>query len=451
MRRYIPGGIKMITCYLANGTFKQRPCPDFEEIVKNVNRNREVLAAVPLDAVIKILDALGKKVLMNKEINTLPGVSYISLWLRRENLDNICAINYSNKRYLDGFFKNESNFLMTAQPRGIVCHWIATNMPTLGFFSMVQAVLSKNGSIVKMPEEYIPLISSILEELPKISIVHEGKTYSGNVILNAIAIVSFEGRSSGTSEKFSLAADCRVIFGGSEAVRAVSRLPCRDHCETIIFGPKYSFAVFDREYIESTGFERSLDLFVKDVAVFNQMACSSPHVLFLEKNRYSLDMVVSWLRKAFEKLPLALKNQPVSTGMSARIINTRATYLLSDGKNCVAPHDLGWTILINQGPCLEEPVQGKCIFIKEIDSADEVIPLVNHKIQAVSIGMLDQRKRESFARQLTCRGVDRVAIPGAIHDFTLPWDGIMTLNRLVRWVILKTTDKGHPEEMEYNS
>ena len=427
----------MITSYLANGKFEERTCPDFGEIASSVNRNREVLAEVPLDAIIKILDSLGKKMLKDPRINALPGVSYISLWLRRENLDKICTINYADKRYLDGFYPNASNFLMTAQPRGIACHWIAANMPTLGFFSLVQAVLSKNGSIVKMPREYVPLISSLFRELPEISVVHEGKTYSGGVILNAIAIVSFEGRSTGLSEKFSLAADCRIIFGGSEAVRAISRLPCRDHCETIIFGPKYSFAVFDRDYIESEGFERSLDFFARDVAVFNQMACSSPHVLFLEKNRYPLDTVVAGLRRAFEKLPPALKNQPISTGMSARIINARATYLLSDGKNCVAPQDLGWTILINADPGLEEPVQGKCIFVKEIGSADEVIPLVNHKIQAISIGILDPAKRESFASQVTYRGVDRVVIPGTMHDFTLPWDGIMTLNRLVRWVILK--------------
>jgi len=167
------------------------------------------------------------------------------------------------------------------------------------------------------------------------------------------------------------------------------------------------------------------------------MACSSPHVLFLEKGQYPLDTVITRLRRAFENLPSALKNQLISTGMSARIINTRAMHLLSDGKNCVAPQDLGWTILLNADPGLEEPVQGKCIFVKEIGSIDEMIPLVNHKIQAVSIGILDPVKRESFARRVTYRGVDRVVIPGTMHDFTLPWDGIMTLNRLVRWVILK--------------
>ncbi|MEI7856147.1 MAG: acyl-CoA reductase, partial [Methanomicrobiales archaeon] len=179
----------MITCHLVNCKFEERLCPDFEEIARDVNRNREVLATVPLGAIIKILDVLGKKVLQNSDINTAPGVSYISLWLRRENLDKICKINYSNKLYVDGFSKNEQNFLMTAQPRGIVCQWIAANMPTLGFFSMVQPILSKNGSIVKMPKEYIPLISSILQELPDISLEYEGKTYSGKTILGTISIV----------------------------------------------------------------------------------------------------------------------------------------------------------------------------------------------------------------------------------------------------------------------
>jgi len=437
MRGYIQGVERMITCYLMDGKFEERTYEDFDEIVRSVNTRRDALAAIPLNAILKILDALGKNVLQNPKINILPGVSYISLWLRRENLDRICRVNYSDKRYLDGFYKSEANVLMMAQPRGIVCQWIAANMPTLGFFSIIQAVLSKNGSLVKMPPEYVPLILSILRELQAISVDFEGKTYSGKSILDAVAIVTFDGKSANLSEKFSLAADCRIIFGGSDAIRAISRLPSQDHCETIIFGPKYSFAVFDREYIESEGLRKSLDLFVKDVAVFNQMACSSPHVLFLEKSRYSVDVIASWLRDAFERLPSTLRNQEIPSGLSAKIINTRARYLLSDGKNCVAPQDLGWTILLDQDICLEEPVQGKCIFTKEINTVDEVIPLVNHKIQAVSIGIPDASKRDAFARQVTSRGVDRIVIAGTMHDFILPWDGIMTLNRLVRWVIMR--------------
>src|SRR5690606_18204956 len=154
------------------------------------------------------------------------------------------------------------------------------------------------------PGEYVALILSLLSELPEISVDHDGATYFGKSLLDSIAIVTFEVKSTSMSEKFFLAAHCRIVFGGSEAVRARSRLPCRDHCETIIFGPKYSFAVFDKEYIESDIFRKSLDQLAKDVAVFNQMACSSPHVMFMEKSPYSVEIIASWLRDAFERLPV---------------------------------------------------------------------------------------------------------------------------------------------------
>jgi len=429
----------MFTCHLADGRFGEQSLPDLDSITGSLTGNREALASVPIDAIIRILDALGKKVLRNAGINTLPGVSFIALWLRRENLEKLCEINYADRRYIDGFRRNDLNLFMMAEPRGIVCQWIAGNMPTLGFFSLVQAILSKNASLVKMPEENIPLLLAILRDLETITIDHGGTTYHGGTVLGSIAVVSFEGKNPGDSEKFSLAADCRVIYGGSEAVRAISRLPCRDHCETIIFGPKFSFAVFDREYIESAALDRGLDLLAKDVAVFNQMACSSPHVLFLERSSIPLETLVGRLQRSFETLPPALKNQPIPSSLSSRIINIRALYRLSEGKNCTAPQDLGWTILTDENISLEDPVQGKCIFVKEVDSVDQVIPLITHRIQALSIGIPDPGKRERFAREATYRGVDRVVTPGAIHDFTLPWDGIMTLNRLVRWVILKPT------------
>lgn len=428
----------MITCYLANGKFKTCTCHDFEEIAHRVNIGRTDLAAMPLEGIIKVLDVLGKKILKNPEVNTGAGVSYISLWLRRENLDRICRINYTDNCFLDGFCQQVgSPFRMMAHPRGIVCHWIAANMPTLGFFSIVQALLSKNGSMAKIPEEYAPLILSLLRELREISVEVENTTWKGETLLRSIAIVAFEGRSTGISEKFSRAADCRIVFGGNEAIRAITCLPCRDNCETIVFGPKYSFAVFARDYIESEDFKKSLDMFSRDIAVFNQMACSSPHVLFLEKSRVSVEEIALLLAKSFERLPPALRIQEIPVSLSAKIINERAIHRLSDNKNCIAPTDLSWTILISEAPGLEEPVQGKCIYIKEVNTVDDVVPLVNHKIQAIAIGIFDPEKREAFARQVSARGADRIVLPGTMHDFTLPWDGIMTLNRLVRWAVLR--------------
>jgi hypothetical protein len=299
------------------------------------------------------------------------------------------------------------------------------------------SILSKNGSVVKVPEENKDIILSILKHLNEIEVEFDGERYSGREIVKSISIVTFDGKHYEDSKKFSLIADCKIIWGSSEAVSAVTALPQKEHCEIISFGPKYSFAVFDREYIESEHFEEALENSVTDIAIFNQMACSSPQVVFFEKSMYSIKEIAQKMKSYFEKLPERLLNQYIPQEMASRIINARGMYLLDENKDILKSDDLAWTIFIDDAINLEEPVQGKCIFIKEIDEVDKVLDLITRKIQAMTVCILNMDKRREFAKAATYRGVDRIVTPGKIHDFDLPWDGILTLNRLVRWVILK--------------
>ena len=428
----------MIKCYLLDGEFKERTFDDFTGISEIVNENRKKIYYLKLDLIIELLTKLGRVIIRDKTINTIEGVSYISLWLRKDNLKKICRLNYLDTSYFENFKEAENNFELCAQPRGIVCHWVAANIPTLAFFSLIQSILSKNGSVVKVPEENKDIILTMLKHLNGIEVEDNGKIYSGEDIVNSISIVSFEGKNYEDSRNFSLIADCKIIWGSSEAVSVVTALPQKEHCEIISFGPKYSFGVFDREYIESEHFEEALENSVTDIAIFNQMACSSPQVIFFEKSLYSIKEIAEKMKSYFEKLPERFLKQYIPQTMASRIINARGMYLLDEDKDILKSDDLGWTILINNEINLEEPVQGKCIFIKEIDKVDKVLDLITRKIQAMTVCILDAGKRRGFAKAATYRGVDRIVIPGKIHDFDLPWDGILTLNRLVRWVILKS-------------
>ncbi|MEA3457916.1 MAG: acyl-CoA reductase [Candidatus Thermoplasmatota archaeon] len=427
----------MIKSYLLDGEFKERTFDDFTEISEIVNANRKNIYGLKLDIIIEFLTKLGRKIIRDKTINTIDGVSYISLWLRKDDLEKICRLNYLDQRYFENFEKTENNFELCAQPRGIVCHWVAGNIPTLAFFSLIQSILSKNGSIVKVPEENKDIILTILKHLYEIKVEVDGKAYYGEDIVSSISIVSFDGKNYENSKNFSLIADCKIIWGGYDAVSAVTALPQKEHCEIISFGPKYSFGVFDREYIESEYFEKAIENSVMDIAIFNQMACSSPHVFFFEKNKYSLKEIAQKMEFYFEKLPDKLLKQITPQGTAGEIINKRGMHLLEDDKEILKSNDLSWTILINKDITLEEPVQGKCIFLKEIDNVDEVLDLITRKIQAMGVCILNPEKRRGFAKEATYNGVDRIVIPGKMHDFDLPWDGILILNRLVRWVILK--------------
>lgn len=380
---------------------------------------------------------MGRKIIKDETINTVEGISYISLWLRKDNLEKICRLNYFDKTYFEHFEKTENNFELCAQPRGIICHWVASNIPTLAFFSLMQSILSKNGSILKVPEENKDIILTILKNLNEIELEANGMTYSGKDIVSSISVVSFDGKNYEDSKNFSLIADCKIIWGSSEAVSVVTALPQKEHCEIISLGPKYSFGVFDKEFIESDYFEKALKNSVTDIAIFNQMACSSPQVLFFEKSKYSIQDIAKKMKYYFEMLPEKLINRYIPQATASKIINIRGMYLLNSNKDILKSADLGWTILVNSDINLEEPVQGKCIFIKEIDDVNNVLDLITRKIQAMIVCMLNTDKRKEFAKNATYRGVDRVVIPGKIHDFDLPWDGILIPNRLVRWVILK--------------
>lgn len=363
----------MIYCYLLDGEFKKVSYRDFTEIVDVITENRAKLARMPIGAIIEILGELGKQLIRDNTLNQYQGISYISLWLRKDNLKKICELNYSNIEYLDHFTKVGTKLEMYAQPRGIVCHWVAGNMPTLAFFSAVQAILSRNGSIIKVPEDYKFLILSILKILDTIEIDFNGDKYNGKDIVNSISIVSFSGRDHEISTQFSLIADCKLVYGGSEAIKAIASLQQKESCDTIIYGPKYSFAVFDKEYIESEIFDDALKNCIKDVSLFNQMACSSPQTFFFEKSKYSIEIIAEKMKMHFENLPEGLLKQEKTQWMAANTINERAIYLLRDDTRILKSDGLDWTILINEETCLEQPIFGKCIFVKEIPNIDRVL------------------------------------------------------------------------------
>jgi hypothetical protein len=89
------------------------------------------------------------------------------------------------------------------------------------------------------------------------------------------------------NEQMSLAADAKVVWGGAEAVRAISILPRKEHCTELVFGPKYSIGVLGRKCLEAgdEGLDAAIAGFVRDVAVFDQRACSAPQTVFVERNR----------------------------------------------------------------------------------------------------------------------------------------------------------------------
>ncbi|HQU74190.1 MAG TPA: acyl-CoA reductase [Calditrichia bacterium] len=421
-----------IQTFLLDGKFAEGSAPDFDSIVAKLDQ--EVLYRAPIDLIVKFLAKFGKE--LTRNLLTEEGVIYLASWLRTSNLEKYIAINVGDKTVLDAFVAQTDNLFMRAQPRGVVCHWVAGNVPTLAIFSIVQAMLGKNASIVRVPLEPMSGIVNILRVLEKVSVELDGQTLDGREVLKSLAVVYYPSSNKALNTGMSLAADAKVIWGGKEAVRDIIALPQREHCENVVFGPKYSFAVVDEASI-SEGMAKRMAM---DIITFDQEACSSPHVIFVQSRsnaQAAAEKMVEHMVAGFEAVT---EKFPKAYGSYGAVLNARGMYWLDPEKDVVCSDDLDWTILLNDDIQLEEPVKSRTIFIKAVNSALDVIPLITNKVQTIGIAMQDADERVAFCEQATRHGVARCVALGSMNNYDTPWDGILFINRMVRWTAMRYSD-----------
>ncbi len=427
-----------IECYLLNGKFEDIKVKNFKEIMKNLDG--ELLNEIPVSVLVELFSKFAKKLM--GLASQIEGAYYLATWLRESNLNEYLSINFGETKYLDNFVKVGNNKMMRAQPRGVVCHWISGNISTLAIFSLIQSILCKNVNILRIPKKSVDTIIKILEPLREIEVEYLGRKIRGSDLLKTFSIIYFPSNNKEVNKNFSELADCKVMLGGKEAIESILKLPQKITCENIVFGPKYSFIVIDEESITPELCKKlSTDIFT-----FEQNACSSPHTIFCEvkdKNKEKIIKNLSrLLEKEFKKINLKYKKPE---GNYTEIINTKGEYFFDPKKDIISSKELDWAIFINNSKKLEEPLGLRNIFIKPIDSIFETLPLINHKIQTIGIALEDHRKSLEFCEKATYQGASRCVDIGSMNDYDTPWDGILFMNRLVRWTSM-TTNGGNKND-----
>lgn len=428
----------MISCLMLGNVFFQK-AKKFENlniIINELKKNRETIYSYPTGAIVEIIHEYSKILSKDRKFLNYEGVPFLALWLKKINIEKILRLNIGEQGYLDDFIQIEDNKYMKALPRGLVCHFMAGNVPTLPIFYLIQSLLCKNINLIRVPNGNINIVVELLKPLKDIIIDFKGTCYSGLALLKSTALINFPSNNVGLNTEMSLAADVRVICGGDEAVDTLAVLPKKTTCKDIIFGPKYSFAVFEKSAMESTDFSQTLDAFVSDIISFDQKACSSPQVLFIEKSNLSIREVALELSKAIDKILKRYPKNKIDEATAAKIINKRGEYLLSLEKDIICGNGLEYTILIDKKINLEEPMQCRTIYLKEVGNILEVCNLITPRIQTIGIASKDNNKIMDFANKVSLRGVDRLVKVGFMNLYDSPWDGILFMSELVKWTTL---------------
>ena len=413
---------------------------NFPDLINSITNAQQYLMSLEVDDIINWLDQIcltwsdRNSEVQRKYANQ--GINFLIYWFRKKNLKEISDLALrGNRHFLDGFHKvNNTNVKLSAQPRGIVSHWISGNVPMLGMLSLIQGIITKNANLVKLPKDNLDIVPSLLASMSKVNIMSlSGDMIEGKKIVESIACIYYSSSDKTALDEMSLSSQVRVAWGGMEAVETIINLPRRFGCEDIVFGPKTSFMVIGSEKL--TNIESAKKIAKKasiDASQFEQQGCNAPHTVFVEKGgAVSPKEFAKLLSAEMESTSKRIVRDPDTLPDIGKILTLRARYdMLGEA---FYSKGLEWTVLYSDDDSgLADPCYFRTLFVRPISDILEVTDFCSHLTQTAGVALNDKRK-EKFALSVTAKGIDRVPDIGAMTAYEVPWDGIFMIDRLVRW------------------
>jgi hypothetical protein len=400
-----------------------------EEIERAAGRLREVALTKDL-APRALLDLFERwaAALQGNGIESLPGAVFLRLWLRQGTLEPILERELGPDA-LNGGWREEGRAKLKAFPLGTVGHWPAGNIEIQPVLSLTCALLGGNGCLVRVPSALADATHQLMERLRVVD--------PGGMLTERIALVSFDHSRDDLQAAMARNVDGAMIWGGAEAVSRVRALPFPHWTRLAVFGPRLSVAAMDAE-VWNEPVERLswCQRIARDVWQFDQQACSSPQVLFLERGAGGdIGRFVEELRQAFQAENRVHPRREIHPALTSAICLARATWLLDDVSNKAwFSQSPDWTILLGEGTDVPKPTQGRTLRVLVVDDLLEAISKLDGAVQTLGLAVGNAQKEDALAQVAGRRGVDRIVKLGRMHVFASPWDGVDLIRPMVRVV-----------------
>ncbi len=397
-------------------------------VVKDARAAGVALARLPLSEILDQLDAFASRLLSRE--STLhrrypgSGVPYISQFCRRAHLQGLLAGAFEDAAVLDTFVvpSGRPGRALRAFPRGVVGHWLSGNVPTLGFLSVTQALLTKNASVVKQASDadgfLVDLVAQLAAAAPPLGA--------------AVSVVRFAGSDRAANRALSDAVDARIFWGGDDAARAVRKLPPRHPDVPDLFFPhRTSLAAIGQAALSADDLAPLARRLATDISAFEQRACASPHTVFVETD--DPEQVARFgdaLHAALERVLRRLPRGPVGATERSAILNARAEYDMF--WRAWSSKGLEHTLLHDDLHQLGPPIGGRTVFVRAVPDLMALVDLMTPQVQSVGLEVAPERF-DALCEALGAAGAQRFARLGTLAHFDAPWDGVQVMHGLVRW------------------
>jgi hypothetical protein len=367
--------------------------------------------------------ALSKAFLEDPTLRRDPASVAVAYWMRPAAIGRLHELHARRAAAEPGIVR---------VPVGRVFHVAPSNVDTLFVYSWVLSYLCGNANLVRVSQEANAVVEAMLGAFAKVAAADAD-------LRDANRFVTYAHDAAVTS---ALSRWCshRIVWGGDETVAALRPLPLGPHASERVFGSKFSYALLDAaRWLAAGDAERTrlAGAFFNDLFWFDQMACSSPHVVFWVGGADAFGAAMASFEDALQAEVERRGYAPQAPDAVRRL--NYAFGLAADADVRVNLDHSGFVgVRMNDRGALDrEMCGGGLVKHARLDDPAELVTFAAEVDQTVTHWGFDTATLRALAMRLGARGVDRLVPVGEALAFDFVWDGFDLIEDLTRKVAVR--------------
>lgn len=317
--------------------------------------------------------------------------------------------------------------LVRAYPLGVVAQVLAGNVFLGGVIALAQALLTRNAVLCKLSSA-----DSGFTELFARTLLDA----DDGLLAGSVAVCVWSSREETNNQIVREEADAVVVWGGQAAIDAYPAERCRGR--VIHHGPRLGVGFV----LEGVDLRAALPALAWDVALWEQRACSSPRLLFVEDRAGDgayPEQVAADLSAALGEVRGTLPARPLSLDDKAEVLALRELAEWQEGaRSFAAPCSMDHTVLLGDRAPQSVPLGYRTVRLVPFNDLGQIRDLLAPYKAGLQTAVLaaPPSRWPNAADVLARAGISQVAAAGAAaaRFLGLPHEGEFALRRLVRLV-----------------
>jgi hypothetical protein len=365
------------------------------------------------DEVIEELDALSKALMKDPVSRQYPDVVTFGFFIRKANIQKLKAV-----------FSSQDSVIRLGW--GVVFHIAPSNVPVNFAYSVVAGLLAGNTNVVRVSQKQFPQVDIIVKHMRATN-------------MHRVAVVRYPHESN-ANEVFSGLCNVRVIWGGDATIETIRKNAIPARAFDICFADRYSLAVIKTDKLSETcklnpEYLKTLaERFYNDTYLFDQNACSAPHLVCWEKSddlglvkKRFWDAVYAYTKVHYQFQDVMAVDKLTALYKQAVAMPTHD----EETKDNVLRR-----VEIDSLPCDIDSFRcaGGYFTECEVESLDDIAPIVSAKYQTLAYYGFKREELEAFVQRNHLTGIDRIVPFGETTAFSLTWDGMNLIDKMSRIV-----------------